>query len=136
MPGMSPAPLVQKAGTNVVAMMSRHAGCLTGLFVLAVTVGSSHFTYLLAQFLYIRTAYGPAVWTAGLRVVDKQGHLSDGTTLTGVGQLCVFFGTYLLTLPLLCLSAVAATYLGMRLRGERLNEQVALMRDDENESVP
>jgi len=112
-------------------MTDRHLGFLPPLLAMVVLVVVSPFAYRLAQYLYIRSAYGAARWEHGLRVVDKHGHLSDGTTLSWLGQAAVYPGTFLLCLPVVCVAVYAFTYLAMRLRGERLGEQLDRLREAE-----
>ena len=80
--------------------------------------------FRLAQFLYIRAAFGRAAWESGLRVVDKQGHLSNGVELSAMGHVVVDLGGGLLTAMVFVDLGLGLPYLRMRLCGERLTEQM------------
>lgn len=79
-------------------------GCAVGIlsyFIgLPVTMISTSFVVSrLVQKFLLSAAYGPERYANGLRIVDRQMHLSDGTMLPGKFQLiyvvCVFLRTAL-----------------------------------------
>lgn len=111
--------------TNFAAMVSRHSGCLPILGIIVITIAASFRMFHLAQFLYIDYAFGRDAWNAGLRIIDKQGHLSNGASLSGWGHLFVFVGSFLMTVPFFLGLAFGFTYVSMKFHGEKLNEQLA-----------
>jgi len=110
--------------SNAAAMLDRHMGCLTIICLVPAIIFSSHLMFRLAQFLYIRAAFGRAAWESGLRVVDKQGHLSNGAELSAMGHVVVDLGGGLLTAMVFVGIGLGLPYLRMRLCGERLSEQL------------
>jgi hypothetical protein len=90
------------------------------LGVVVITIWSSFVTYDLIHYLLINWVYGPEQWTAGLRVVDNKGNLSDGTTLSSMNEVILYVGSYLVSVPFFLGSAWGLTYLNMRLHGKRL----------------
>jgi hypothetical protein len=120
----------QPPDTNLTAMLFRNSGCLPILGVVLVTVGASSAMHCVAQCLHINAAYGSAAWDGGLRVIDNKGHLSNGESLSGWGQFFVFGGSFLMTAPFFLGSAFGFAYLRMKLRGERLIEQLARWRSE------
>ena len=124
----------KKPKDNLSALWDRHSGCLPVLVTVVVTIISSHFMFQLAQFWHISSAYGQAAWDDGLRVVDNKGYLSDGSELSARGRFVVYFGDYLLTVPVFFGLGLGLPYLSMRLRWERLGEQLARWRA-ENQRV-
>ena len=111
--------------SNVTAMIKRHSGCLPLLGIPIITIAASFQMFHLAEFFNIDSVYGRAAWNAGLRVIDKQGHLSNGTSLSGWGNFLVFFGSFLLTIPFFLGSAFGLTYASMKLHGEHFKDQLA-----------
>jgi hypothetical protein len=118
---------------NVSAMWERHWGFLSITGTAVVTIASSLLLFRLTAFLYINAAYGHAAWENGLRVVDNKGHLSDGGELSRTGDVIVYSGSYLLSVPFFLGSAVGLPYLRMRLRGERLTEQLARWKHEDEQ---
>jgi hypothetical protein len=118
-------PEPQPPRTNLEAMLHRHWGCLPALgFVIVAFVAITCFNHV-AYFVYINAAYGRQAWADGLRVVNKQGDLSDGTTLSETGETLIGAGTCAAALPLIFGAVFGLTYLNMRRRRERLDEQLA-----------
>jgi hypothetical protein len=116
--------------TNLSAMIFRHFGWLPILGVVVITIGASFPMDRLAQSLYISAAYDRAAWDAGLRVIDKHGHLSNGDSLSGWGHFFVFGVGGLMTTPFFFGSAFGFTYASMKFHGEQLNEQLATWRSE------
>ena len=110
-------------------------GCLPALGMLVIGISSLFLSFRLAEYVYINAAYGREAWQGGLRVVNKQGGLSNGQSLTRKGELIVFGGNFLLTAFCFLGGGFAMTYLSMRMRGERLEEQLAKW-DEENAGGP
>jgi hypothetical protein len=130
---MKDDPVRKPPDNNVGAMIERHLGCLPVIAVVAITIISSHFTFRLAEYLYIKGTFGQAAWDGGLRVVDNKGHLSNGQELSGAGNFLVNFGSYLMSVPFFAGSAFGFVYLSMRLRGERFSEQLRRWKSEHEE---
>jgi len=118
-----------KPHSNLAAMVGRNFG-VSAIGMLAVTVPSSFILFRLAKDIYVRFAYGRAAWDAGLRITDKHGHLSDGTSISEFGQVIVDGGGFLMTAAVCFGSVVAFAYLMMRVKGERLGEQLGRWRNE------
>jgi hypothetical protein len=115
---------------NLTAMTARQLGLLPTLGMLVVTLIAIIQMNHLAQYLYITKTYGQAAWDSGFRVIDKQGHLSNGRSLTGWGNFFVFFGGYLMSVPFFLGSGLGLCYINMKLRGEKLREQLSRWRSE------
>ncbi len=125
----------KRPDSNLGAMVERHNGCLPILGMFVITIVASFAMFRVGQFVYINAAYGRAAWEGGLRVVDNKGHLTNGELLSGKGHLIVYGGSFLLTAGFFLGAGFGLTYLSMRLRGERLGEQLRRWKE-ENPGVP
>jgi hypothetical protein len=121
---------------NFGAMVKRHWGCLPVLVAVVATIISSLLMFQLTQYLYISAAYGREAWQGGLRVVDKKGNLSDGRRLSRAGHVAVYGGGCLLMVPVFLGCGLGLPFLGMKLRRERLGEQLARWKAEHQEEGP
>ena len=128
--------MAERAPTgNFGAMLERHWGIFPIVAMAVVTIVSSILLFHLTAFVYINWKYGRAAWENGLRVADNKGHLSDGSELSRTGSFIVYDGSYFLSVPFFFGSVLGFPYLRMRLRGERLSEQLERWKEENGRKV-
>lgn len=92
------------------------------LGIVAITIWSTFKIFHMVQYILINSVFGPEKWQAGLRVIDNKGNLSDGTVLSAMNQVILYFGSYFLTVPIFVVTAYGLSYLNMRLHGHQLKD--------------
>jgi len=110
--------------SNLAAMVGRNYGCVPMIGVFGVTLLSSFLLFRFSRNLYVICAYGWAAWDAGLQITGKNGHLSNGTSISDSGQIITQGGGFLMTAAVAVGSLIGFAYFLMRLKGERFGEQL------------
>ena len=82
------------APVDCLILIVAYVGMVVTLF------GSCKVAYSLLQRPVVEELYGPQSYADGLRVVGRQGQLSDGRRLPDVWNLALGLGTFLLSLPI------------------------------------
>jgi hypothetical protein len=72
-------------------------GLLLGIALSFVSLTAS---FYMVSYAWIRSEYGNTAYQAGLRVTDNKGTLSNGDKLSGLGQLAVYSGSFVIGAPL------------------------------------
>ncbi len=88
--------------------------------IFVVFFWSSPKVFYLVQYLCINAVYGSAAWQSGLRVIDNKGTLSNGGHLSGLHNLIVYNGTFLILVSIFFGTALVVGYVNMRLKGYTL----------------
>jgi hypothetical protein len=125
--------------TNLQALTERYIPAWAAAPFIVILVSSVIFWPQFMGYLYINAVYGPKAWASGLRIVGKAVHLSNGESLPLGSQILLGPGTFFLSIVMAVAVLVAAAflgaYLGMKLRGERFRDQLALYRADHKTEV-
>lgn len=93
---------------------------ILGVFV--ITIWSAFWIFDVVEYALINSVYGTDAWDHGLRVVDKNGRLSDGRELSRLHTVVLNYGSFLLSVPFFLGSAFGLAYLKLRLHGKRLHD--------------
>jgi len=118
--------------TNLEALVCRNVPYVLGVPLFFTFFMAGFFWFSVIEFVYVSAAYGHAAWASGFRVDPLRLRFSNGLVMSEAENILLSLPPFMLGGLTALASWFGVAFFVMKLRGERLADQMALYRRMQN----